>query len=104
MPDGVSAPVDGRPARLTLNSDGQRHPALNAMAVFTLIAGVVAFVLGLTRHDLHLAATILGILGFAGGLLAQMLSATREQRIVIMTGVVAGFVGMALGIAHGGFA
>ncbi len=104
MPDGVSAPVDGRPARLTLNSDGQRHPVLNAMAVFTLIAGVVAFVLGLTRHDLHLAATILGILGFAGGLLAQMLSATREQRIVIMTGVVAGFVGMALGIAHGGFA
>lgn len=104
MPDGVSAPVDGRPARLTLNSDGRRHPVLNAMSVFTLIAGVVAFVLGLARHDLHLPATILGILGFAGGLLTQMFSATREQRIVIMTGVVAGFVGMALGIAHGGFA
>jgi hypothetical protein len=104
MPDGVSAPVDGRPARLTLNSDGQRHPFLNVTAVCALVAGVVAFVLGLTRHDFHLAATVLGIIGFAGGLVAQMFSATREQRIIIMTGVVAGFVGMALGIAHGGFA
>jgi hypothetical protein len=103
MPDGVSAPVGGRPARLTLNSDGRRHPVLNAMALVTLVAGVIAFILGLARRDLHLVATVLGILGFAGGLLAQMLSATREQRIVIMTGVVAGFVGMALGIAHGGF-
>jgi hypothetical protein len=33
----------------------------------------------------------------------QLLSATREQRILVMAGVVAGFVGMGLGIAHGGF-
>jgi len=37
------------------------------------------------------------------GLYAQMISATREQRILIMTGVVGAFVGMVLGIAHGGY-
>ena len=37
------------------------------------------------------------------GLYAQMVSATREQRILIVTGMIAGFVGLALGLAHGGF-
>jgi hypothetical protein len=38
------------------------------------------------------------------GLYAQMISATREERILLVTGMVAGFVGLALGLAHGGFA
>ena len=33
-----------------------------------------------------------------------MMSATREERIVIVTGIIAGFVGLALGLAHGGLA
>jgi hypothetical protein len=37
------------------------------------------------------------------GLYAQMISATREERIVIVAGIIAGFVGLALGLAHGGF-
>jgi len=37
------------------------------------------------------------------GLYAQMISATREERIVIVTGIIAGFVGLALGLAHGAF-
>ena len=32
-----------------------------------------------------------------------MMSATREERILIVTGMIAGFVGLALGLAHGGF-
>jgi hypothetical protein len=51
----------------------------------------------------HLVATIFGITGFAVGIFAQMLSATREERIFIVFGVVASFVGMGLGLAHGGF-
>jgi hypothetical protein len=31
-----------------------------------------------------------------------MISATREQRIVIVTGLVFGFVGLMLAFAHGG--
>jgi hypothetical protein len=32
-----------------------------------------------------------------------MISATREQRILIVTGMIAGFVGLAIGLSRGGF-
>ena len=108
VPEAISTPTQSRsqtrssPQRLTLNSDGERHLFLNAVALFTVVAGVAAFPLGLIVKD-HLLASILGMAAFGVGLLAQLYSATREQRIVIMAGVVAGFVGMGLGIAHGGF-
>jgi len=41
--------------------------------------------------------------GLVIGLLAQMMSATRAERMVIVVGIVASFVGMGLGFAHGGF-
>ena len=44
-----------------------------------------------------------GLIALAVGLYAQMVSATREQRVVIVTGIIAGFVGLALGLAQGGF-
>ena len=107
MPEAISTPTQSRsqtrrPQRLTLNSDGERHLLLNSVALFTVVAGVVSFPLGLIVKD-HLLATIVGMAAFGVGLLAQLYSATREQRIVIMAGVVVGFVGMGLGIAHGGF-
>jgi hypothetical protein len=88
--------------RPTLNSDGQRHPVMNAVTLLVFAAGIAAFAFGLIVKT-HLLATILGMAAFGGGLIAQMLSDTREQRILIMAGVVAGFVGMGLAIAHGGF-
>jgi len=93
------APAHG--LRLTLNSDGQRHPALNAAAILTLLAGVAAFALGLVVAA-HLAATIIGIAAFAIGMISQMLSANTEQRVLIVAGIIAGAVGAGLGIAHGG--
>ncbi|HSZ46292.1 MAG TPA: hypothetical protein VK823_13190 [Streptosporangiaceae bacterium] len=107
MPETISAnvqspPAQRRPLRLTLNSDGQRHPLLNAVAGFTVLAGVASFALGLIVR-LHLPATILGMAAFGIGLIGQLFSATREQRVVLVTGIVAGFVGMGLAIAHGGF-
>jgi hypothetical protein len=33
----------------------------------------------------------------------QMVSATRNQRILIVTGMIAGFVGVAIGLSKGGF-
>ncbi|HUD78589.1 MAG TPA: hypothetical protein VMR00_12115 [Streptosporangiaceae bacterium] len=88
--------------RLTLNSDGQRHPVLNAFTVFTFIGGIAAFALGLIVSA-HLPAAILGIVVFAVGMVTQMMSATREQRIFIIAGIIAGAVGAGLAIAHGGF-
>jgi hypothetical protein len=102
MPETISAPAARRIPRVTLNSDGRRHPLLNATAAFTAIAGIASFVLGLIVHQ-HVAATILGMAAFGSGLTGQLFSATREERIFLISGVVAGFVGMGLGIAHGGF-
>lgn len=107
MPEPFSATAAtttaGRRAlRVTLNSDGQRHPLLNILTGLVFIAGIASFVLGLVVHA-HLSATILGMASFGGGLLGQLMSATREERIFLVAGIVAGFVGMGLGIAHGGF-
>ena len=43
-------------------------------------------------------------MALAVGLYAQMMSETREERMLIVTGLVAAFVGVSLGFAHGGFA
>jgi hypothetical protein len=43
------------------------------------------------------------VTGFVIGLIAQMMSVTRAERMVIVFGIVASFVGMGLGFAHGGF-
>jgi ABC-type lipoprotein release transport system permease subunit len=32
-----------------------------------------------------------------------MISATRVQRVLFVTGIIAGFVGLALGLSKGGF-
>jgi hypothetical protein len=103
MRQAATRPSRSHAPRITLNSDGKRHPLLNAATAFTFLAGLAAFALGLIVSA-HLAATITGIVAFAVGLYCQLVSATREERIFIVTGIVGAFVGMGLGIAHGGFA
>ena len=99
MPEAASA----RPrSRLTLNSDGQQHPLENGLAVFTLVTGLIVFAVGWVVR-LHALASVLGVVSLLVGLYAQMISATREERMIIVTGLVAAFVGTALGFAHGGF-
>jgi uncharacterized membrane protein HdeD (DUF308 family) len=95
---------------VTLNSDGQPHPLLNAVAIFTLVIGLVSFVLGLVIRNtpsaglgMAITTAATGLVALLGGLYAQMISATREQRVLIVAGIIAGFVGLALGLAHGGF-
>jgi hypothetical protein len=77
------------------------HPMVNAGAAYTVVAGVASLVLGLLNVASTLGA-ILGITGFVLGMIAQMMSATRGERMFIVCGVTASFVGMGLGIAHGG--
>jgi len=99
MPEATSTPSR---AHLTLNSDGQRHPLENGLAIFTLVAGLVVFAVGWVV-TLHVIASVLGVISLVVGLYAQMISATREERMIIVTGLIAAFVGTALGFAHGGF-
>ena len=82
----------------------------NALTIFTLVVGLVSFVLGLIvrnvghrgrgdhHRDRHRPALRLLV-----GLYVQMVSATREQRVLIVTGMIAGFVGLAIGLSKGGF-
>ena len=96
---------------ITLNSDGQSHPLVNVLAIFTLVIGLLSFVLGLVIRNVSGADTTAmaivtaatGLVAMLVGLYAQMISATREERVVIVAGMIAGFVGLALGLAHGAF-
>jgi hypothetical protein len=93
-----------------LNSDGRPHPVENVVAVSILILGIVSFVIGVILRNattdgpgMRITATATGLIALLVGLYAQMVSATREQRVIIVTGIIAGFVGLAIGLAHGGF-
>jgi hypothetical protein len=83
---------------------------INGLTIFTLVAGLVSFTLGLVINytaDVALGwkvvTTASGLASILFGLYTQMISATREQRVLIVTGMIAGFVGFALGLSHGGF-
>jgi len=100
VPETIKA--NTRRPDLTLSTDGKRHPVQSGLTAFTLLAGVVAFAAGLIVRQ-HLAATVLGVIAMVAGLFTQMISVARPQRILLMAGVVAAFVGVCLGIAHGGW-
>ena len=105
MADNVR--TDPRPH--ILNTDGQPHPLENALTIFVLVSGLISFVLGLivrnahTAPAVHLIATATGLAAFLVGLYAQMVSSTRNQRVLIVAGIIAGFVGLAIGLSKGGF-
>lgn len=99
MPEAAST----RPrSPLSLNSDGQSHRLENSLAVFTLVTGLIVFAAGWVVA-LRAFASVLGIVSMLVGLYAQMISATRAERMIIVTGLVAAFVGTALAFGHGGF-
>jgi hypothetical protein len=100
----------GRVPRLNLNSDGRPHPLLNVASFFTLVVGLLSFALGLFlrtgpsgSHGWAVVAAVTGLAGLLVGLFCQMMSATRQERVIIVAGIIASFIGLALGLAHGGF-
>src|ERR1700722_15721494 len=92
-----------------LNSDGQSHPVTNLLTNFTSLGGIILLELGLivrnahTGAAVHIIATATGLLAILDGLYVQMISATRNQRVLIVAGIIAGFVGLAIGVSRGGF-
>jgi hypothetical protein len=90
---------------------GASTAAVTTAAVVTILLGLVSFVLGMivrnvhsTPSALHVVATVTGTLSVVIGLYFQMISGTRNERIIIVTGMIAGFVGACLGLAGGGIA
>ena len=102
MPNGVKSQPHPRLPHVTLNSDGRPHPLENTLALFTLVAGVAALFLGFIVSQ-HFPAVVLGLMALFVGMYDQLISATREERIIIVAGLVAAFVGAGMGFAHGGF-
>jgi uncharacterized integral membrane protein len=88
------------PRRLTAR---QAHPLENSLAIATVVAGFVAFVLGAV-HDTHFIAVCVGLVAFFFGLYSQMVSATTPERWLNVLGIGMAFVGVGLGLSHGGFA
>jgi ammonia channel protein AmtB len=105
----VAGTVDSGRRHNFLNSDGQPHPVQNILTIVTLVVGLVSFVLGLVIRNTHtgaaaiVIATATGLVSCLIGLYVQMISSTREQRVLIVTGIIAGFVGLAIGLSKGGF-
>jgi ammonia channel protein AmtB len=105
----VAGTVDSGRRHNILNSDGQPHPVQNILTIVTLVVGLVSFVLGLVIRNAHTGAAVIiittatGLVSCLIGLYVQMISATREQRVLIVTGIIAGFVGLAIGLSQGGF-
>ena len=106
----MAGTVRSGPRQNILNSDGRRHPVVNILTIFTLVVGLLSFVLGMIVRNVpnvvavvHVIATGTGLAAMLVGLYVQMISATREQRVLIVTGIIAGFVGLALGLSKGGF-
>jgi hypothetical protein len=87
---------------VTLNNDGNTHPLENALAVITVLLGLAAFGTGFVVAY-HLPAVILGLIAIFIGFYDQLISATTPERMLIVTGLIAAFVGAGLGFAHGGF-
>jgi hypothetical protein len=107
----VTMAGDARTGRLQniLNTDGHPHPVENAMTILVLVSGLVSFVLGLVVRNVHtgkaaiIIATVTGLFALLVGLYIQMVSSTRNQRVLIVAGIIAGFVGLAIGLSKGGF-
>ena len=106
----MAGTVRSRPRQNILNSDGHRHPVQNILTIFTLVVGLAAFVLGMIVRNVphlvpavHVVATAGGLAAMLVGLYTQLVSSNRNQRVLIVTGIIAGFVGLALGLSKGGF-
>ena len=102
--------ADPQAQYMTLGQGSRSQLVLNALAAVTIIAGLVSFVVGMIVRNAasasapwHVTATVTGAISIVLGLYVQMISATRTERIVVVTGMIAGFVGACLGLAHGGF-
>jgi DMSO/TMAO reductase YedYZ molybdopterin-dependent catalytic subunit len=81
-------------------SAGQRPPLLNSVSIFTLVIGLVSFAPGLVIRNVRsaslstaIAATATGLVAMLVGLCTQIMPATRDERVLLVTGIIGGFVG-----------
>lgn len=115
MPDIARTPPLPQMPRDKSHSDvvgagAKAHPLEYGVGVFVLAVGVASFIVGMlvftepsVAPAVPLVALVTAIVSIGVGLFAQMMSNTRLQRILLVTGMTLAFVGGALGLAHGPF-
>lgn len=92
-----------RPHIALLNTDGERHPRENSLALSAFVLGAVSFVLGLFFPSAHVLGAVTGAVGFPLSLYSQLISATTGERWFNVIGMIGSFVGAGLALRHGGF-
>lgn len=80
----------------------ERHPREDALAMTTIVLGVIAAVTAFFPA-LHVIGAIAGAAGVAVGLTSQLLSETCAEREVTVVGIGLSAVGWAFAMLHGGF-
>ncbi|WP_141956234.1 hypothetical protein [Actinoallomurus bryophytorum] len=78
------------------------HPRETSLAVTTLVGGLIAAVSGIV-HAGHFVAVCVGVATIIFGLYSQLVSATTSERWINVIGIGLAFVGVGLGLSHGGF-
>ncbi|MEU5880961.1 hypothetical protein [Spirillospora sp. NPDC047279] len=87
---------------ISLNTDGERHPLENSLAVSAIVIGLAALVLGFIPAT-HFFGMLAGVIGLPLALYSQLVSVTTGERWLNVVGMVASFVGAAFALKHGGF-
>jgi hypothetical protein len=78
------------------------HPREASLALITIIGGLIALACG-TVHSAHFIAVCVGIATVLFGFYSQLVSATTGERWINVIGIGMGFIGLGLGLSHGGF-
>lgn len=78
------------------------HPRETSLAFVTIVGGLIAFVCGAV-HPTHFIAVCVGIVTVLFGFYSQLVSATTAERWVNVIGLGLAFLGLGLGLRHGGF-
>jgi hypothetical protein len=88
--------------RQVLSRYQREHRRENSLALITFVGGLIAFVSGIV-HAAHFVAVCVGIATVLFGLYSQLVSATTRERWGNVIGIGLAFVGVGLGLSHGGF-
>jgi pantothenate synthetase len=78
------------------------HPREASLATITIVGGLIALVCGAV-HPTHFVAVCVGVVTVLFGFYSQLVSATTGERWINVIGIGMGFIGLGLGLSHGGF-